>query len=161
MKSDEYPTTPASIEVVAAWLDSNEINFFLTPEGDTIQFFFDLKEVNLCVGCLESEGLFFVIVVFPVKSSIEKRDVVGEYIDGLRQGIIDSPVEVGYSFDDGEVRLRVKADLSIDTLNHDFFNLMLRKVFFYADKIFPNLNCVMTGAMKPDFALDQTMAAFK
>jgi hypothetical protein len=57
--------------------------------------------------------------------------------------------------------LRVKADLSIDTLDHDFFNLMLRKVFFYADKIFPNLNCVMTGAMKPDFALDQTMAAFK
>ena len=59
------------------------------------------------------------------------------------------------------MRLRIREDLALTVLDQSVFELILRTLFFCAEKIFPFLNCVMTGAMKPEFAIDQTLAAFK
>lgn len=150
-----------SLNVVASWLDLNEQNYFVSTAGDTIQFFFELHEATVCLGCLESDNLFIVIVVFPVKALKDKRQSVGGYIDLLRQEFINRPVEIGYNPDDGEVRLRLTTDLAIESFDQDLFELMLRKILYYSAKIFPFLNCVMTGAMKPEFAIDQTLAAIQ
>ena len=159
MNTNEEIPSPSCIDVVASWLDLNEQNYFVSPEGAVIQFQFDLNEVALSIGCFESEGFFTTVAVFPVKSSKDKRQQVGEYLDGVRHGTLDRAIEVGYSLEDGEVRLRIREDLALTVLDQSVFELILRTMFFYAEKIFPFLNCVMTGAMKPEFAIDQTLAA--
>jgi hypothetical protein len=161
MNTNEEIPTPSCIDVVASWLDLNEQNYFVSPEGAVIQFQFDLNEVTLSIGCFKSEGFFYTVAVFPVKSSKDKRQQVGDYLDGVRHGTLDRAIEVGYSLEDGEVRLRIREDLALTVLDQSVFELILRTLFFYAEKIFPFLICVMTGAMKPEFAIDQTLAAFK
>ena len=89
MNTNEEIPSPSCIDVVASWLDLNEQNYFVSPEGAVIQFQFDLNEVALSIGCFESEGFFTTVAVFPVKSAKDKRQQVGEYLDGLRHGTLD------------------------------------------------------------------------
>ena len=45
MNTNEEIPAPSCIDVVASWLDLNEQNYFVSPEGAVIQFQFDLNEV--------------------------------------------------------------------------------------------------------------------
>jgi len=161
MNTNKEIPIPNSLAIVARWLDSHGEGYYFATGGAIIQSRWELTEATFFLGCFESDGFFQIVTAFPVKSSKDKRMAVRDYLKRFRQEASDPNLEVGYDLESGEVRFRLRLDLAVAVFDESIFELMLRSILFFADKTFPYLNCVMTGAMKPDFALDQTLAAIR
>jgi|GEM_PF-3115858 len=146
-----------NFETALKWLKANEI-FFNCPEPGVVYFSFDLESLTVRLLCRQlGSGMLGLVVFFPIKVCQVRRASVSEYLHRLNF-FLARPV-LQFDYGDGEVKIAV--EFSPETADEkDFFDSILPTLFF-AEKIFPFLNCVMTGAMKPEFAIDQTLAAIK
>jgi hypothetical protein len=155
-----HPSTqPVGSHLVSLrrWLDSNEI-FFNECGPDALLFYFDLESVFLRFLCREMEsGKIIVSTIFPVKSAVNRRPAVGEYLHRVNFGL--SKPLLQFDLGDGEVRSSFEMPLTMDSAEASDFDACLTPVLGFSQKIFPYLISVMTGAMTAEFAADQTAAA--
>lgn len=152
-------TQPVGSRLVSLrrWLDSNEI-FFNDCGPDALLFYFDLESVFLRFLCRELEsGKIIVSAIFPVRSAVNRRPAVGEYLHRVNFGL-SKPV-LQFDLGDGEVRSSFEMPLTMDSAEGSDFDACLSPVLGFSQKIFPYLISVMTGAMTAEFAADQTAAA--
>lgn len=82
--------------------------------------------------------------------------MVGEFLHRLNFELVKPVLQFDHG--DGEVRMAVEIALEPNSSEQDFHDSLFPTLFF-ADKIFPYLNFVSTGAMQPEFAADQAAAA--
>jgi len=155
MQINSSQASPFFFETALNWLKANEI-FFNCPETGVVHFNFDLESLTVRLLCRQLDsGMLGLVVFFPIKVCQVRRVSIGEYLHRLNF-FLARPV-MQFDYDDGEVRIAV--EFSPETADEkDFFDSIFPTLFF-AEKISPFLNCVMTGAMKPEFAIDQTLAA--
>jgi hypothetical protein len=141
---------------VLSWLEGNGI-FFNSPESGVVFFHIELENVTVRLLCRQLDsGRLGVVVFFPVKACLVRRPMVGEYLLRLNHGL-EKPV-FQFDHEDGEVRIVVEMSLAPNCGEQEFQDSLFSFLFF-ADKVFPYLNSVITGAMNPEFAADQSAAA--
>lgn len=154
--SNQSSLCDGAIATALSWLEGNEI-FFNTPDSGTVFFHIELEHVTVRLLCRQLDsGRLGVVVFFPVKACLVRRPMVGEYLLRLNHGL-EKPV-FQFDHEDGEVAISVEMSLAPNCGKQEFQDSLFSYLFF-ADKVFPYLNSVITGAMKPDFAADQTAAA--
>ena len=146
-----------NFETALKWLKANEI-FFNCPEPGVVYFSFDLESLTVRLLCRQLDsGMLGLVVFFPIKVCPVRRASVGEYLHRLNF-FLARPV-LQFDYGDGEVKIAV--EFSPETADEkDFFDSIFSTLFF-ADKISPSLNSVLTGAMQPEFAADQCAAALQ
>ncbi len=141
-------------------LDESEVVYEHSGVEGLLRARFSLTGVDVAVTfCGEPDFTGALIVSYPVRVAPEVRPLVGEFLLRANYAATRSLWEMDY--EDGEVRLRWSLETSLGPLTVEHARALLGFVLHLAEAFFPFLIAVMSRAMKPDFALDQALAAYR
>lgn len=92
---------------ILEYCDSQEWNYTLNEEKNTLTMRMSLKAVDACTIHVQMRGEdgFTIYTVFPVRAPEGKRDDVAAFITRANYGLILGNFEL--DFDDGEIRYKV------------------------------------------------------
>lgn len=162
-KFDEAHNGNGIFERVAAWLDSNELEYADYPDGQ----FFSLRytgdhgdwRVIVDVGAGSNGRRLLVYSIYPVRVPEGKRPVVAELLTRINWGLPTGDFEMDWG--DGEVRVRTAMPLE----QGDFTDKQLEQLFYsnlaLANRYLAGIYGAAFGNVSPEVALEMATVPAK
>lgn len=152
------PATEATepLDVMRKTLQDAGVEF--EENNGLLSFHLGLKNLNITLLCWgRPDDVATVIVCLPVRATEGFRASTGEFLHRLNYDAKRKLWEMDYN--DGEIRLVATIDTIVGPLTEDVFRSLLTFLTGTADVVFPYLTSILSGRMKPEFAVDQAHAA--
>ena len=160
---DEVCNDKGFFDRVAAWLDSNDLEYADFPDGQ----FFSLRytgdhgdwRVIVDVGAGSNGRRLLVYSIYPVRVPEGKRPVVAELFTRINWGLPIGGFEMDWS--DGEVRVRTAMPLEQGDFTDKQFDHLFYSNLTLADRYLAGIYGTAFGNVTPEMALEMATVPAK